>query len=105
MTQRFLEMKSLLTWYSRIRHHLLKVWEAISRINAMVTGYFIAGAKVGPDGELSFFFIGFIFLRPGFQPSRLFERTMKHPFELSIDAAEFIRRPFLDGLHRLGINS
>jgi hypothetical protein len=33
----------------------------------------------------------------------LLQRTMKDPFDLAVDTAKFIRRPFLDGLHRLCI--
>ena len=33
----------------------------------------------------------------------LLQRTMKDPFDLAVDTAKFIRRPFLDGLHRCRI--
>ena len=38
-------------------------------------------------------------IAPVFYSAGLLQRTMKDPFDLAVDAAKFVRCPFLDGLH------
>jgi len=42
-------------------------------------------------------------IAPVLYSAGLLQRTMKDPFDLAVDTAKFVRRPFLDGLHRLCI--